>query len=414
MASYSKRMMEEAKPWLEANPDPDDPFVRHPRSASHARDFAVDRARLARYEKAMRDDPSLAMKPSFVAGLQQLRVLISELEEDTTDIQGLAENVDDAINQIGSEVHHKMSQEHGQFMLGRWFLSWARHGHNAFDLSADFTAAMLLTDPREIEAPSLEIPFPALLISIPDGFVRGAEGGHYTKIHVLEMTHLEGHQLQQIKEIAGDMPVADRADLVRTAVKEHRAARLSNTVPPPTWLVEVDRALTSKRLLFFLATDGTHSLQTFIDRDRITWDALDRIDDQIEDDTDKRAQRTLWHIVMGMFAYVGAVEHAVEPKDAPARVRKGGDRAAPKHWEVGRTIKIGPELVRAAREGSRELAFRLKHRHIVRGHYRNQAHGEGRKDRRKIWIAPHWKGPEDGAVLVHTYKLGAPTSEGKP
>lgn len=35
------------------------------------------------------------------------------------------------------------------------------------------------------------------------------------------------------------------------------------------------------------------------------------------------------------------------------------------------------------------------HRWIVRGHWRQQPHGEGRKHRRPVWIAPHIKGPED-------------------
>lgn len=35
------------------------------------------------------------------------------------------------------------------------------------------------------------------------------------------------------------------------------------------------------------------------------------------------------------------------------------------------------------------------HRWIVRGHWRNQAYGPGRQQRRPVWIAPHIRGPED-------------------
>lgn len=36
----------------------------------------------------------------------------------------------------------------------------------------------------------------------------------------------------------------------------------------------------------------------------------------------------------------------------------------------------------------------------VRGHWRNQVHGAGRKDRKRIFIAPYWKGPADIAELL--------------
>lgn len=41
---------------------------------------------------------------------------------------------------------------------------------------------------------------------------------------------------------------------------------------------------------------------------------------------------------------------------------------------------------------------------VVDGHWRNQAHGPGRADRKKIWIAPFTKGPE-GAPMAATKKV---------
>lgn len=42
-------------------------------------------------------------------------------------------------------------------------------------------------------------------------------------------------------------------------------------------------------------------------------------------------------------------------------------------------------------------------RFIVRGHWRNQAVGVGRKDHKLIWIKPHWKGPEMSEVVSKKY-----------
>jgi len=46
-----------------------------------------------------------------------------------------------------------------------------------------------------------------------------------------------------------------------------------------------------------------------------------------------------------------------------------------------------------------------KRRHWVRGHFRNQAHGEGRRLRKRIFIAPHQRGDEDKIESDVTYKV---------
>lgn len=42
---------------------------------------------------------------------------------------------------------------------------------------------------------------------------------------------------------------------------------------------------------------------------------------------------------------------------------------------------------------------------IVRGHWRNQAHGPGHQLRKQIWIQPFWKGPEETAILLRSHKV---------
>lgn len=42
---------------------------------------------------------------------------------------------------------------------------------------------------------------------------------------------------------------------------------------------------------------------------------------------------------------------------------------------------------------------------LVRGHWRNQATGPRHSERKRIWIEPFWKGPEDARVLLRTHRL---------
>jgi hypothetical protein len=42
---------------------------------------------------------------------------------------------------------------------------------------------------------------------------------------------------------------------------------------------------------------------------------------------------------------------------------------------------------------------------LVRGHWRNQAHGPHMSERKIVWIEPHWKGPEDGPINLRPHVL---------
>jgi hypothetical protein len=63
--------------------------------------------------------------------------------------------------------------------------------------------------------------------------------------------------------------------------------------------------------------------------------------------------------------------------------------------------------VRAAleheRSGRKGVAPKVQF--LVRGHWRQQAHGPQKSLRKTIWIKPFWKGPEESAVLLRNYKV---------
>lgn len=55
-------------------------------------------------------------------------------------------------------------------------------------------------------------------------------------------------------------------------------------------------------------------------------------------------------------------------------------------------------------ETNPETGRTYRHRWVVRGHWRNQAHGKDHAERRLQWIAPYIKGP-DGAPLIESEKV---------
>ncbi len=77
----------------------------------------------------------------------------------------------------------------------------------------------------------------------------------------------------------------------------------------------------------------------------------------------------------------------------------------PDRWEVGRELCLSTELRLAAGDPGSRASFRVRHRFVVRGHWRNQAVGPQRSLRERMWIKPHLKGPEGSEPLQRTYAV---------
>lgn len=421
MASYSKQMIEIAKQWLAVNTDPASPFLTIPRRTANLNYEGELRKLTAGREQVIKSGRS---KPELLGAYNRLEENIHEAMGIVGELRDLETDVEQRLNSAPDQKHEKHGVDrvlHSD--LGRWCLAWARHGYNVFDLSADFTAAMLLTDPRGIDIDRVRLPFNGLLVLIPDGFARGQEGGHYTKIHITELTYGDVNQLKVANEISdtisGLSPAQQQSvlDDVRTKLDAHHAQSngpvwqsapgLYGSQPigvgRPRSLVTRDRQEVTH--LHIYATDGVHVLSTMIERNGLTWDSFDDLPSEVDFTADLEAMQTIRRVVFGALAYCTAVPTAVTPADGARAPRVANSDPVPKRWEVGRTIKIDQNLVRSVRAGSREVALRMKSRWIVRGHYHNYRVGPGRTGIKNSWTAPYYKGPIDGAEFVHTYKL---------
>lgn len=77
-----------------------------------------------------------------------------------------------------------------------------------------------------------------------------------------------------------------------------------------------------------------------------------------------------------------------------------------REFVVGKPVKIDcRQAVRDYIAGETGKGNKLTVQTLVRGHWRNQAHGVGRQLRKMIHIEPFWRGPEDAKILTKTIKL---------
>jgi len=424
--------MEVAADWLAENPEPDATMIRIPGAS----------ARKARAEAGLEFESWVVQKRGMLSRRPDLAVTIAPKLSEVERLLGERSLIDAELDAAESKPeaminrswrpnnnkHDSAIRESSNVDLGRWALSWARSGYNVIDLSPNFTAAMLLTDHTEIDLSEVRLPFPALLMLIPDGFARGAEGLDYTKIHVSEATRSVLNQLEVGEEVMRTIESMPRDSVMNVVNKIDATLTKSGGILTPRTLLGTPVAAMSPgrrhgalsatmaddgSALHIYATDGAHVLETFVDRRDLTWEALDGLPDTVAADADIEARHTLRRIVFGALAFIAAMGSSMERRSAPSgRRRVQPVRAeSPAVWDVGRTVRLGPSLIREARSGARQVALRIKHRHIVRGHYRNQPYGHGRQERKRIWIAPFWKGPEDGAAIVHTYKPAMPDAD---
>jgi len=365
VSGYAKRMMEIAAAWLHENPDPSAAL----RVPIHSLDKIRDQRKTIATIDSMIVQARKVGRKDLVLDLEGLRARFDKIQSDpelSAALDGVSAMVNTPYRLTQNKLDRPTDDEPLNYAVeAPWLLAWARAGYNVFDLSPDFVAAMLLTDPSEIDLPSLKLPFGGMLVMIPDQFARGAEGTSYTKIHIVETDDSRSFEDGCTSKKDG----------------EKRPA------------------------IVIYATDGMQILSTIAPRDELSWAALEELPDEVTLDADKEARKTIQRVVFGALAYATAVDRSITERfPASNKARAKQDKQTIKHWTIGREIKISPELVRVARSGAREIAFHIKSRFMVRGHYRNQAHGPNHSLRTSKWIMPHWKGPQEGARLVHTYK----------
>lgn len=103
---------------------------------------------------------------------------------------------------------------------------------------------------------------------------------------------------------------------------------------------------------------------------------------------------------------VGSSHKRYESRKATPNERSGAPEQ--RVFVIGKPIKLDcREALRDYLEGrAKRDTFKVSTQFLVRGHWRWQACGPKFSLRRRQWIEPYWKGPEDGVIPVRDHDLG--------
>lgn len=258
---------------------------------------------------------------------------------------------------------------------------WAKYGYSVFDVDDDLLAGLLLTSPSD--APVFpHLPLPSFVIRLSPGFVpypRLATGAQ-------EQSWLVAIHVSYLRNVPDDVN-SSGANLLRISMMNDPEMRDGLTF---TSVVNEAKFVSAQHLL---KQDAS-----------FLWE-----DSTVSDPEYKRLEDMVVRIVFNLCSWLESVGGLSSRKQANLReYQEAKKRQLPrsKRWVLCSEIPISAEIVEAAKQSGQgsSRGWHVTRRYVVRGHLRNQVCGVGRQDRRVIWVAPYWKGPEGGDVLNHLYR----------
>lgn len=306
-------------------------------------------------------NPNLTLSPSCI-GLQMQMKLIGDNVLDVALRQG-----NDHFVQNILQIQHQRA-------------SWAKWGLNTFNLTASLAAGLILTEPLPLTEENFALPFPTFCVVVPEGYLPFSfvqDRMTWAKlIWVHRFLHINGNPVYQITVDYNGTTLWWREPLDKLekySIDEQRFA------------LEEDPTLTQ---------------------------------------SDAVTMTTALRLVRNLVAWINAT--GLPKESAPAGKRKKPAKHVPKDnfvpltWFLGREVKVGPEIRKLAQEAVQNLDTRtpvkdwkVKIRHIVRGHWKQQFYGEGRMLRKPIFVEPYYRGPEGAAAFAHMYQPRDPNTEEK-
>ena len=318
------------------------------------------------------------------------------MAHDHSSLAGLSQ---DMIREVAVKLHAKAR--------------WAQLGFPTFQLTHGLAAALLLTEPKGLEPNDCRWPYPNFVLVMPhpkgpisidchDGIIREVR---WVICHQFNSPEDQASVdlLQQSLPTMNSLSLAfDRKDV--SAIKS-LSDRLLNT------------DLTKVRFKMNCRVYGQTERDDVWHRGFAISEAPSVMDWMKSDDgpeltkRDRGAVKACMRLVANFSAFLKGIHSEGPTLSRPKSIsrRDANGTIHPPVWLVGQTIKLSSELREAAAAQAagerRKAEWHVKRRFVVRGHWRQQACGVGMKDRKAMWIAPHWKGPKDAAgALVRLYE----------
>jgi len=291
---------------------------------------------------------------------------------------------------------------------------WTMFGFPTFRVTKDLVTSLLLTECRGIRGRDLKFPFPTFFVELPqDPVILKTTDVAGTEVPVRWISVHNMHVPESDKNAKALAEIFDaettafhaghsNAKQFQTAIVEtERKSSLRGytdlCLMSPTVDVDVSRA--------HLVPEDDESIEEWLEGTRNT-----RAEEFKLQPTDNNALMAAHRLIANLSLYLASNKTEWTVNKSRNRLKHGkGGISAPLVWDVGKAVKVPDHLVAAAQNfavrGTNKAQWRVSSRFVVRGHWRDQVCGPGRSDRKRIWIQPHWKGPEAAAAITRLYEV---------
>jgi len=261
-----------------------------------------------------------------------------------------------------------------------WLRYWRHYGYNVYRLSPALVGRLLLTELPEASPTGFPFPFPAFRIEVPAGFFGilslDDEVCDARYIDFLCAPWQRWDSPVSLKKAVGAM--IEPAGVADLGMDEDiwKWALFAGSPDPrcPGMLFSHHLNYKMEVCKDFVGVDGHNYLES-----------------EMETASIMAAKILVLNLAYALSSNV------ITPKAEKGGSSKPRDVTRPKVFTF-KTSRLDLGVLESAKamcQGKRAKAgWKIKTKFIVRGHWRNQAHGPGRSERKRIWIEPFWKGPE--------------------
>lgn len=274
-----------------------------------------------------------------------------------------------------------------------FLVRWNKFGMPVFQITQDLLAGLALTDPSNVPVEEVQLPFPTFIIDLPSGFwelenddaVYG--GGRLATLSRSKKGESSDIAFITVSTMRSFIDGSDNEENDLISISSTSRAGI-NMWDRLGWPPEGE-------------TIGTWPLLGIQNLDeRYKWGMVK--------DQERAMQVCIRQLIINLSLYIQGHGRG----ERVSAVKKGGKKRKKQSkisntWIIGRNIKVGPEVVSAAKAaGVAKKGWKVKVRSIVRGHFKSQPHGEGRALRKRIFVKPYPRGPKEGVAMPHIYNLG--------
>lgn len=289
-------------------------------------------------------------------------------------------------------------------LFSRGLARWHRSGAPQFTLTANATAAFMLTDVDGLSWGDVRFPFKDFMVWMPspsplvfDSFDGVETRAASVLVSQCELTTMSNTEIAHVMEnISRAQAQGAPLEVIDTLFKKIKTA-------PGLFVIGNDERFEGFHTVYLFPDDPTTPLAE--------WAHPERRQGEWQSDRSAHAAALLCRILACLTLYLDHSEGPEKRWDPSLLDRNRAKGREATTWDVGAEIKLPTSLREAARLLGRAdrapAQWEVASRTLVRGYWRNQPCGPKGTQRRKRWIEPYYRGPETTDIVDRLYRVGS-------